>query len=94
MAIIKDDRTAEEVQKTIGFVIATDSFMSGWGKARKGSSKVAWACKLEHVDAVMDWVESRDEMNHVNVVKADKWEPGKYAHLSVYVVNEGHSSLG
>ena len=35
--IIKDDRTPEEKQATIGFMVATDDFMSGWGDAPRRS---------------------------------------------------------
>ncbi len=89
-----DRRTEEEFLTHNWLVTATDKFMSGWGNARGGKSKVAWACKPEHVDAVLAWVESRDEMKFVNVHKAESWKPRNFAHLSIYVVNEGHSSLG
>ena len=34
--MIVDDRTESEVEETGGFVIATDSFMSGWGECENG----------------------------------------------------------
>ena len=36
----KDDRSAEDVARTVGFIVATDSYMSGWGHA-PGRSIVA-----------------------------------------------------
>ena len=30
--IIKDDRTSEEIKKTVGFVVATDDLLTTWGR--------------------------------------------------------------
>ncbi len=38
---INDRRTKTEKDATIGFVVATDSFLSGWGKAEGGRSLYA-----------------------------------------------------
>ena len=39
-----DDRTPAEVKSTIGFWLATDKSMSGWGGASGGRSIVACPC--------------------------------------------------
>lgn len=38
-----DDRTAEQRQTHVWGVVARDKFMSGWGLARGGASRCAWA---------------------------------------------------
>jgi len=90
---VKDRRTTQDRLTHTWLVTATDKSMSGWGLASGGRSKVAWACKPEDLDKVLSWVEDRDEMKFVNANKADKWRPRNFAHLSFYVVNEGHPSL-
>ena len=87
-----DDRTKEQKDSHTVLITATDKFMSGWGKARNGKSKCAWACKPEHVNQVLAWVESRNEMKYVNVNYTGKWYP-KAAHVHIYVVNEDHPAI-
>jgi len=88
--IFKDDRTTAD-RKTHTFLItATDRFMSGWGNAKGGKSKVAWACRPEHADALLAWVSSREEMKYVNVTLAANWRPRNCAHVHVYVANANH----
>ncbi len=87
-----DDRTKEQKKTHTVLITATDRFLSGWGKARNGTSKCAWACKPEHVNQVLAWVESRNEMKYVNVNYTGKWYP-KAAHVHIYVVNEDHPAI-
>ena len=88
----QDDRTTEQKTTHTWLVTATDRFMSGWGKAKNGLSKCAWACKYEHLDKVEAWVKGRSEMKYVNVVHG-KWYPRNAAHVHIYVVNENHRAL-
>ena len=91
---INDRRTPEELKSHPLLVVGTDPFMSGWGNAQGGSSYAAWACRIEDVDRVERWVMDRGEMKRVRVVSADyRPKPGYCAHLSIYVVNDGHASL-
>jgi hypothetical protein len=91
MAIRQDDRTPEQKKTHTILITATDKFLSGWGQARGGLSKCAWACKPEHADKVFNWVQKRSEMKYVNY-NTGKWYP-RAAHVHIYVVNEGHNAL-
>lgn len=67
--ITQDDRTEEQKRTHIWGVVARDKFMSGWGGAKGGASRCAWACPADvNVDRVFNWVKSRREMVHVNIV--------------------------
>lgn len=90
--IINDERTKEEKISHPVLVTATDRFMSGWGGAKGGASKCAWACRREDASAVLAWVENRDEMKYVNV-HYNGWSPRNAAHVSYYVVGEDHPAL-
>lgn len=89
-----DDRTDDQKKTHRFLVTATDKFMSGWGEAKGGKSKCAWACLPEHVDHVERWVRARPEMKYVNVTTNTKWRGYPAAHVHVYVVDEGHPALG
>lgn len=86
-----DDRTPEQKESHYVLVTATDKFMSGWGGAKGGLSKVAWACTPKQLDKVFDWVERRSDMKYVNV-HYRSWNPTA-AHVHIYVVTEGHPAL-
>jgi len=90
--IYQDDRTPEEHKTHTWLVTATDRFMSGWGHAATGVSKVAWACRQEHMDAVLAWVEAREEMKYVDVHRND-WHPRNAAHVHIYTVNSNHPAI-
>tara|TARA_R100001086_G_scaffold243162_1_gene171710 strand:- start:404 stop:757 length:354 start_codon:yes stop_codon:yes gene_type:complete len=89
MATIKDDRTDEEVRNTIGFVVATDSFMSGWGDA-PGKSIVAVPVindkDRQRVEVVMS---RRSEMKRLRFAYGSNYKPklGKDDHLHIYNTN-------
>jgi len=82
----EDDRTSEEIEKTIGFVVATDNLMSGWGKA-PGKSVVAVPFISEedraHVEEVMN---KRTEMKRVRIVYGQQYYPTSTHkdHLHIY----------
>jgi hypothetical protein len=84
----QDDRTTEQKKTHKWLVTATDKFMSGWGKASQGKSKVAWACEGKDLDKVERWVNNRSDMSYVNVTQGN-WYP-KAAHVHIYVVDENH----
>ena len=86
-----DDRTPEQHKTHNWLITATDRFMSGWGGARGGASKCAWACTPEHASHVLDWVRSRGEMKYVNSTNG-RWYP-RAAHVHIYVVDDEHPAL-
>lgn len=88
MAVIQDDRTAEEKQSHTWLVIGTDKYMSGWGMAKGGLSYAAWACKPEDSRECRRWVENRRDMKRVREAIAKDYRPGRScAHLHIYVWN-------
>ena len=86
-----DDRTPEQMLTHTWLITATDKFLSGWGQAKGGKSKCAWACTPQDAAKVLQWVESRDDMKYVNATNG-KWRP-RAAHVHIYVVTEGHPAL-
>lgn len=90
--IRKDDRTPEQQQTHVGAVVAKDKFMSGWGVATGGASRVAWACAPEvNIDRVERWVRARPEMCYVHIVDLRTYrQPRGTAHFHIYVVNMDH----
>ena len=78
-------------------ITATDKFLSGWGLAKNGKSRCAWACKEEHADTVYNWVNGRSDMKYVNIHylrKERKYYPGSgTAHFHIYVVDDNHPAL-
>lgn len=91
--ITQDDRTPEQKTSHVLAVVARDKFMSGWGGARGGASRVAWALNPAAVnpDRVERWVRSRREMQYVSIVDLRTYRaPRGTARLHIYVVNPGH----
>lgn len=89
---LQDDRTPEQKISHSVLIAGTDSFLSGWGKARGGTSYAAWACKPGQAEKVFKWVKSRGEMKRVRYV-ASNWRPSGKGHAHIYVVDEGHRAL-
>jgi hypothetical protein len=91
-----DDRTEEQKVSHSWAIVARDSFMSGWGGASGGTSRVAWAFDSSIDNSRLErWVRDRREMKNVNVVNLTKYRaPKGTAHFHIYVVNENHPSLG
>jgi len=87
-----DDRTDEQRKTHTTLITATDKCMSGWGEAKNGLSKCAWACEPENCDKVLNWVEGRTDMKHVGVCYGD-WKPRNAEHLHIYAVGDTHTSL-
>lgn len=94
-AIVADDRTPEQRQTHKFAVVAKDRFMSGWGRARGGASRCAWAVPSNlDIDKVERWVRGRSEMRYVNVVDLRTYRPPRGTiHFHIYVVNADHPSL-
>lgn len=90
--IIEDDRTPEQKKTHVLGVVARDKFMSGWGGATGGTSRCAWACAPDvNPDRVENWVRSRGEMRHVNVVDLSTYRPPRgTAHFHIYVCENDH----
>lgn len=84
MTIRKDDRTPEQRKTHVWLVTATDKFMSGWGEAKGGLSKVAWACEtLAEAEKVESWVKNRGDMKYVNIHKGNWYPHAKHVHIYV-----------
>ena len=84
---IQDDRAEAEKDVTIGFVVATDKFMSGWGQARSGRSIVARPVRdTEECDRVMRLFEDRDEFKRVRYASGREYKPRLRSgdHLHIY----------
>jgi len=88
----QDDRTPEQMKTHTWIVAGTDKFMSGWGKARNGTSYAGWACEYEDLDKVERWVHNRSDMKRVRVVGTD-WRPRGVGHTHIYIVDDKHPSL-
>ena len=83
--IIDDKRTDEEKALTIGFIVATDKSMSGWGSA-PNKSYVACAYRdYEDEKKVEQHFAGRSEMKRVRQVGVD-YKPSlrEGDHLSIY----------
>ena len=88
--IVEDDRNASERDYMRNLVIGTDSFMSGWGKAKGGVSYAAWACTEAQLNECREWVESRSDMKRVRAVYDGDglcaYRPSRNcAHMHIYV---------
>lgn len=70
--ILKDDRTEEQKITHRWLVIATDSFMSGWGEARGGRSYAAWACTERNYHYWFSKISARPEMKRVRLLYEEK----------------------
>ena len=93
--IRQDDRTPEQRSTHRWGVVAKDKFMSGWGYARNGASRCAWACSPDaNLDRLESWVRSRSEMRYVNVVDLNAYRaPRGTAHFHIYVAGPDHPAF-
>lgn len=74
-------------------VVARDSFMSGWGGARGGTSRCCWAFDHTAVnsDRVFNWIKSRGDMKRVSLVDLRSYRvPSGTAHFHIYVWGTDH----
>ncbi len=89
---VADDRTPDQLTTHRLAVVAHDKGMSGWGGARAGASRCAWACGPGvKTERVLAWVRNRSEMRHVSLVDLNTYRaPRGTAHFHVYVCNPDH----
>jgi len=91
--VLQDDRQDGEYPHHTELVIGRDTFLSGWGQAEGKISYAGWACRLEDLETVREWVESRSDMKDVKNVES-LWTPsGSNWHFHIYVVTDGHTAL-
>jgi hypothetical protein len=90
--ILQDNRTDEQKKTHTLAIVARDKFMSGWGGAKDGVSRCAWAIAPDvNPDRVFNWVKSRSEMQYVNLVDLRTYRtPRGTAHFHIYVCNPDH----
>lgn len=82
MGKIRDDRESKRKPR-LGYVVATDSFMSGWGEAERGKSYYALAADTEdEAYTVMENLKDRPEMKRVRYVRTLP-RLGPHDHLTV-----------
>lgn len=93
--MIDDDRTPEQKATHTWLIVGTDRGMSGWGKAQGGSSVAAWACKPDDRKYVLEWVESRSDLQRVREVSewGRKYRPSGKGHCHIYYVDDEHPAL-
>lgn len=86
-----DDRTPIEIENTIGFVIATDKFMSGWGQA-KGKSVVAVPFTSEQdKEKILNRMERRNEMKRVRITYGKEYKPKLTTNDHLHIYNTTNS---
>jgi hypothetical protein len=94
--IKKDDRTEEQKLTHTLAVVARDKFLSGWGGARGGTSRCAWAYDIKAIgekgaDRLFNWVKNRSEMRGVNIARINLYKaPARTAHFHIYVADADH----
>jgi len=93
--IKQDDRTEAQKQTHFWAVVARDKFMSGWGGAKGGASRCAWACQsLADAERAEKWVSNRSEMRYVSIVDLRTYRaPRGTVHFHIYVAEAGHPAL-
>jgi hypothetical protein len=91
---LQDDRTDGQMHTHIWGVVARDKFMSGWGGAKGGYSRCAWACAPDaDLTQLEKWVRGRSEMQYVNVVDLRTYRaPRGTVHFHIYVCDREHVS--
>ena len=84
---LRDDRTDADKAVTIGFVVATDRFMSNWGGAEGGRSYVARPVRDDaERERVERLFENRDDFKRVRYVFGSEYKPRLRSndHLHIY----------
>ena len=84
---IQDDRTDADKAVTVGFIVATDKALSGWGGVTGGRSIVARPVRdREECDRVMALFENRDAFKRVRYASGSEYKPRLRSgdHLQIY----------
>jgi hypothetical protein len=95
----EDDRSPEQKTTHTWAVVARDNFLSGWGEAKNGVSRCAWAVPDEFVhdgrlDRLERWVRRRSEMRYVSVVCLKSYRPPRgTVHFHIYVADADHPGI-
>lgn len=87
---IQDDRTPEEKAKTIGFMVATDRFLSGWGNAPGRSIVAVPVVSFSDRETVENRLNLRNEMKRVRFV-GPSYRPRLYPGDHLHIYNTKHS---
>ena len=93
--ITQDDRTDEQKRTHYLAVVMRDKFMSGFGEAKGGASRCAWAFDPSKVISyrVANWVRNRSEARYVNLVDLRTYRaPRGTAHFHIYVCGPDHAA--
>lgn len=97
--IFQDNRTEEQKETHQDFIVARDTFLSGWGNAPR-TSYAMWACDStsgSDTGSTYRWVQSRSDMRdtHALLGNDDLKEfidrvsmPGNHVHI--YLVHANH----
>lgn len=90
--IINDDRTTRQKVTHRYAVMAIDRFLSGWGEAKDGLSRCAWACDPEvNINRVENNIKDRSDMQRVRIVDLNAYRPPQNtAHFHIYVCDKNH----
>tara|TARA_Y100001972_G_scaffold96053_1_gene118399 strand:- start:392 stop:703 length:312 start_codon:yes stop_codon:yes gene_type:complete len=100
--MIEDRRTEEQKQKLKYFVMGTDTFLSGWGRAKDGISYAVWFCETkEQRQKLTYFVKSRSDMKRVLNGSSEQFESllkrkpfmDRANHISIYVCDENHRAF-
>lgn len=89
---LQDDRTPEQKKTHKVLIGGTDTFLSGWGKAKGGKSFAFWACTYDNADKVFQWVSNRSDIKKVRYVSSN-YRPNAKGHCHIYVVTENHPAI-
>lgn len=75
MATIQDKRTEEQKNITAGFVVATDSYLSGWGGAPDRSLFAVAFTSTKQQKVVEKNMKNRSDFKRVRVVYGKEYRP-------------------
>jgi len=90
--IKQDDRTEEQKKTHYLAVVMRDNLMSGWGQAKDGASRCAWAFDPSKVNSnrVFNWVKNRKGAR-VNLIDLRAYRaPRGTAHFHIYACEPDH----
>ena len=92
-----DDRTEEEKEKTLAFVVGTDRFLSGWGNAPGRSIYALPILDPNTSHVVLENMQNRSDMQRVRYVMKDykpKLRNGDHYKIASPAMAERHYRKG